>query len=228
MILFTDFASRLAHGQLKNTSAVEESNLGEINPDYLPTILDLTNQGLVDLSTRLPLIKKQIDLKFVTDQNSYAFLNANTSTYLDTSLTGDSFDEDEFVKILDIFDGNGNRHSVNTQGHIMSPTYNTIRFTAAKMAELSAIESKIRIRYQAKHIGITQTSKIDLPPNLITALQLFVSALYISHMGGKDHSIKGDTYFGAYLRHIGEDTDKDTSGTSEVEKDTRFTDRGFV
>ena len=47
-------------------------------------------------------------------------------------------------------------------------------------------------------------------------------------MNGQEHSGKGDSYFAAYLRHIKEDEDKNNSSTSEVDSDTRFTDRGFV
>jgi len=228
MISFTDFAGRLARGQLKNMAAVDDTNLGEINPDYLDTILSLTNQGLVDLSTRLPLITKQIDLTLTTGQYVYAFLDINNPGYLSTDVTGDAFAEEQFIKILDIFDGNGTRHSVNTQGHIMSPTYNTLRFTGAKIKEFQRINPQVRIRYQAKHLGILVTDSIDIPPNLITALQLFVASLYISHMNSKDHSQRGDKYFSAYLRHLHEDEIRDTSSTSEVDDDSRFISRGFI
>tara|TARA_R110000823_G_scaffold12076_16_gene40592 strand:- start:173 stop:844 length:672 start_codon:yes stop_codon:yes gene_type:complete len=223
MITFAQFSERLARGQLKNTSAVDDTNLGEICPEYEDTILSLTNQGLVDLSTRFPLITKQIDLTFVPGQHVYQLDSNNVGVFLDEAYT-DTFD-DTFVRVLDIWDTNGSRHPHDTNGHIMTPVYNSLRFSTDKMDELG---EKVRIRYQARHAGIDADANIDIPPNLETALQLFVASLYISHMNGPDHSAKGDSYFAAYLRHIGEDEQRNTSSVSEIDQDTRFTDRGFV
>lgn len=240
MITFEAFKKRLAHGQLKNTSAVDEDNLGIIDPKYNDTILTLTNQGLDDLSTRLTIKKSQVDLTFVDDQNIYPLIEANlvpgngaangSSQFLSDSAE-EPFTDDAFVKILDVFDEDGNRHSANTNGHIMTPSFNTLRFTVAKIEELSAVgeaTGKVRIRYQQKHLTITAGDSINIPPNLETALQLFVASLYISHMGGEAHSAKGDSYFAAYLRHIGEDEMRDLSSTSEVDTNTKFDERGFV
>lgn len=226
MITFQDFMVRLAQGQLKNTSAVDDKNAGHICPEYEDMILNLTNQGLDDLSTRFPLFTRQVDLVFVEDQYLYPLVWSDLDGhYLDVSLTGDAFVDEDFVKVLDIWDKSGNRHPHDTNGHIMTPTFNSLRFTKAKMKELG---KKVRIRYQAKHTEIVDDGTIDLPPNLVTALQLFVASLFISHMNGQEHSGKGDSYFAAYLRHIKEDEDKNNSSTSEVDSDTRFTDRGFV
>lgn len=224
MITFEAFMARLAHGQLKNTAAVDDKNMGMICPEYVPTILSLTNQGLDDLSTRFSLYKSQVDLTFVPGQNIYPLTEINLGSTL-TDSVAEPFLDSKFVKILDIFSEDSNRHSVNTNGHILMPSFNTLRFTAAKMEELG---EKVRIRYQQKHVGITELDSIDIAPNLETALQLFVASLYISHMGGADHSAKGDSYFAAYLRHIGEDEARDLSSTSEVETNTKFEQRGFV
>ena len=237
-IAYSLFAERLARGQLKNTAAVEETNLGEICPDYAATILSLTNQGLVDISTRLPLIRKLIDLTFVTDQFVYP-LNDASALYLDDSLT-ETFVEEAFVKVLDIYDSTGDlylpsagkRYEPNTNGHITTPTFDSIRFSAAYIdPDNSAyIGPKIRIQYQAKHLEITADDDIiSLPPNLVAALQLYVAAQYISDMGGKEQIARGDGYMALYLRHVGEDVLLNTSGTSEVENQTdRFTDSGWV
>lgn len=229
MITFTQFAGRLARGELKNQSSVEDTNLGEISPDYIDSILSLTNEGLVDLTTRFPLVKKQIDLVFVTDQHIYPLTQVAadaTESYLDASDSQtEAFIGDDFIKVLDIFDSDGDRHSPSTDGHIMQPVYNSLRFTSDKMEDLG---EKVRIRYQAKHPVIVKTDSITIPPNLMTALQLYVAAMYFTHMGGKDHSKTGDQYFGKYLGYIGDDDTRNTSSTSEIDLDTRFADRGFV
>lgn len=231
MITFELFATRLANSQLKNTNAVEDGMLGMICPEQVELIVSLTNQGLVDLSTRFPIFKSQVDLTFVADQNIYAITEDQVGTYLTDSVE-EPFLDDKFVRIIDIFDAVGDRHTLNSSGHILTPSFNTLRFTDAKITEFTEIASpdaaRVRLVYQAKHETIGQGQNINLPPNLEPALQLFVSALYLSHMGGPEHSAKGDSYYAAYLRHVGEDEMKDLSSTSEVEENDKFTDRGFV
>lgn len=231
MITFDTFSQRLAKSQLKNTSAVDSANLGIICPEYEGTILSLTNQGLIDLSSRFPLFKGQVDLTFVEGQNIYPLLESNVGGFLTDSVE-EPFTDDGFIRVLDVFDAEGNRHTTNTNGHLMMPSYNTIRVTEAKISEFTKTAfpdpAKIRIRYQKKHKEILASGEIHLPPNLEIALQLYVGSLYISHMGGPEHSAKGDSYYAAYLRHIGEDESKDLSSTSEVEENNKFQERGFV
>lgn len=231
MITYTDFQSRLAHGQLKSTAAVDSGIPGTIAADSADMVLSLTNQGLDDLATRFPLQKNIVDLTFIDSQNVYPLTQTNLSTFLSVPTGESAFLDGQFIKVLDVFDELGERYTTNSNGHIMQPSYNSLRFSTDMMTDITAIgenSGKVRIRYQAKFTSITANDSIILPPNLITALQLFVASLFISHMGGKDHSAKGDSYFGAYLRHIGEDVAKDLSSTSEVDTNTKFEDRGFV
>lgn len=232
MVTFTNFMERLARGQLKNTSAVEDTNLGEICPNYTATILNLTNQGLVEISTKLPIIRKLVDLTFVADQALYVLDADGLNTYLDdTDSDVAAFIEDTFVKILDVYDADGKRYQTNTGGHITTPFYNSVRFSAAYMDadDATYIGPKVRIQYQAKHLEIVNDDDvISLPPNLIMALQLFVAANYLGDMGGKEHVIRGDGYMALFLRHLSEDEFRNVSGTSEVEEDDRFTSKGFV
>ncbi len=228
MVTYTQFVERLTRSQLKNTPAADNTNLGELCPDYAATILNLTNRGLVDITSRQPLIKKLVDLTFVDDQFSYPMVVAGD--YLDT--TGlDAFVDDAFVKVLDVYDADGRRYQPNSGGHITTPVYNVVRFTAAMMDETTGIGPKVRLQYQAKHLEIgtdDEANEILIPPNMIEALQLYVASMYISDMGGKDNIARGDGYFALYLRHVAEDIEFNTSGTSEVEEDPRFLDAGFV
>jgi len=224
MMTFTEFSSRLAMGQMKNTGAVDKSVLGEINPDYIKTILSLTNQGLVDLSTKFPLVTAMLDLTFIKGQQLYPLVSVGVGSYLEV-VDSVTFVETDFVKVLDVIAEDGRTHAHDTNGHIMTPNFNSLRFSTDSMLML---DPKVRIRYQSKHLPIVETDTINLPPNLETALQLFVASLYFSHMNGAEHTAKGDAYFATYLRHIGEDEAKNNSSVSEVQEDTRFEDRGFV
>lgn len=223
MISFAQFAGRLARAELKNMSAVDETNLGEIRPDYTETVLSLTNQALTTISTKFPIFKLQLDLALDTGKQEYSF---DTDSSLFTMVeSGQTYDSERFIKILNIYDANGDDVLVDVNGHVTSPAYNRIRFTTAKLLELSP---QVRVRYQARHPEIDETSGIEIPPNLEAALQLLVASMYISQMNGPEHTAKGDGYYAAYLRHIGEDEAKNNSSVSEIETDNRFTSRGFV
>lgn len=223
MISFTQFCGRLARAELKNMSAVDDTSLGEIRPDYVETVLSLTNQGLTTLSTKFPLFKLQVDLTLDESKQEYSF---ETDTAALTMVeTGQVYDPERFIKILNVYDTNGDEVLTDVNGHVTVPSYNRIRFTTAKLLELSP---KVRIRFQARHPEITEGDGIELPPNLESALQLLVASMYISQMNGPEHSAKGDSYYAAYLRHIGEDEMKNNSSTSEIETDNRFENRGFV
>lgn len=225
---FDELCKKLAHGQLKNTSAVSDAQAGSIDPQYQETIRSLANQGLKEISTKKPVITRLVDLTFEEGRNTYPLMDG--ASYLDD--TGlDTFSADELVQVREIQDEQGFPHTPDSDGHILTPSYNTLRFTSVMMSELG---EKVRIRYQALHPEIPEdntqwaTFQISIPPGLHTALQLYVASLYISHMNGPEHSTKGDAYFGAYLREMGEDTLNNNSSTSEVHEDTRFVDRGFV
>jgi len=229
MVTYTLFMEQLARGPLKNTSAVEVTNLGEICPDYVDTVLNLTNQGLADITTRLPILRKLVDLTFVDDQFLYPLVvEGGYLSTTDDDLT--TFVNQAFVKVLDIYDADGKRYQPNTGGHITTPTFNSIRFSAAVMDSDDSlyIGPKIRIQYQAKHLVIAEDDVIDLPPNLMAALQYFVASQFISDMGSKEHMVRGDNYFAMYLRHVTEDEIRNTSGTSQTEEDPRFYETGFV
>jgi hypothetical protein len=222
MISFTQFSERLARAELKNMSCVDQTNLGEIIPDYIATVLSLTNQALTTLSTKFPLFKLQADLALNELKQDYSF---ETDTLLLTPVVGGVYDPERFIKILNVYDANGDDVLTDVNGHVTSSTFNTIRFSTAKLLELLP---KVRIRYQARHPEITETDAIELPPNLETALQLLVASLYIGQQNGAEHAKTGDGYYAAYLRHIGQDEMQNNSTTSEIEIDDRFSQRGFV
>jgi hypothetical protein len=227
MLTFEDFLTRLALSQLKNTNAVDDVHRGIVKDEERETLLSLTNQGLIDLSARFPLFKAEVDLTLDLSQRIYPIVQAGLGTYL-TATVEEPFLDDKFLRILGIYDANGDWHDVNTNGHIVTPSHNTLRFSTAKIEDLLEIGTKVRIRYQSKPETLTEEGMITLPPNLWTSLQLFVASLYFSHMGGADHNAKGDKYYGLYLRHVSEDEAKDLSSTSEVEASPKFEERGFV
>lgn len=221
MTTFTQFADGLASGPLKNSSAIDTVT-GSLKPTIVEEILGYTNEGLLDLTTRQTLIMKTIDLVFQENQSMYPLDASAVGTYL---LEDDTEPFGDFLRVVNVFDSEGCHHSTDTNGHIVTPVYDTLRFTDAKMEEFG---EKVRIRYQARHPVITQDDSIRIPPGLISSLEKFVASRYYVYMGGKDHRARGDALYGQYLTSIGETITNDLGATSEIDEDTRFYDKGFV
>lgn len=227
MLLYEEFTKRLAQGQLKNTAAVDtDVDRSLITDDQAGTILSLTNQALIDLSTRIPIIKKRIKLDFVDGVNIYTLTNNQIDNYL-TEIDSFTFDEQEFVRIYRLIDSNGNTISHDTSNSIQTLSFNVVRFTNDKIKEIGEY---VTIEYQARHEKLTEeNNNILIPPSLELPLQLFVASLFLSHMNNAESSAKGDSYFASYLRHIGQDIQSNTSSLSEIEDTTtRFENNGFV
>lgn len=211
---FQDFLLLLAQGQLKNTAAVDESQSGCINPDYVEHLLRLTNQGLIDLTTKKKLFENTVVLTFIDGQNIYP---------LDTNI---GMDYENLVKVIEIVTSDERRHTTKNSVHIRQPNQETLRFSNTFM---ECFGPSVDVTFQMVHPPIDENGDINLPAHLWEVLALYVSGLYLSHMGGEEHKTRGDSYYGLYLKKCDDDTLMDSSGTSEVtDEDTRFQDRGFV
>lgn len=222
-MLFTDFVTKLAHGQLKNTAVVDDQDFGEINPGHEDQLLELTNQGLTDISTRMKLFESTFALSFVPGQNIYPLTPVFDVAFQDyvrlLSIHG-------VHKDLDIIPENEKTFIPKTNSQITMPSPYSVRFTDKFMEDYTPA---VDLKFQTKHPTILVTGTMELPHHLYEALALYVSGLYLSHMGGEEHTAKGDSYYGLYLKMMGDDVIENKSQTSElVDEDTRFQDRGFV
>lgn len=213
-LAFEDFTAKLAKGQLKNTAAVDDSQAGLIVPEYEAQILELTNQGLVDITSKKKLQEGIVALTFVANQNIYP---------LDTSEGGEY---ENLVRVLEIVTSDGRRHVPKTSPMITMVNKETIRFSDEFIEYYGPA---VDVHFQTHHDEIDVMGEIDIPKHLHEALVLYVAGLYLSHMGGEEHTAKGDSYYGLYLQMLGVDEIENLSGTSEVnDEDVRFADRGFV
>lgn len=209
-----DFLAKLAHGQLKNTAATDDSQEGLILPEYEEQMINLLNQGLVDLTTRKKLFEEIVSLDFVDSQNIYS---------LDTSETGDF---KNLVRVLSVTTSDERVHVPKTNAHITQPNPESLRFSKQFMDHH---KPSVDILFQTLHPTVELMDEMNLPAHLYEALVLYVSGLYLSHIGGDENNQKGDSYYGLYLKKLNDDIIENSSGTSElVDEDTRFTDRGFV
>jgi hypothetical protein len=222
-MLFTDFIKKLAHGQLKNTALVDDQDLGEINPGHEDQLLELTNQGLIDISTRMKLFESTFALSFVDGQNIYSLTPAFDSAF------------DNYVRLLsvhgvhkdlDVTPENEKTFIPKSNSQIIMPSFSSVRFTDKYMEDYAPA---VDLKFQTKHPTISVDSMMELPHHLYEILVLYVSGLYLSHMGGEEHTAKGDSYYGLYLKMMGDDIIENKSQTSELlDEDLRFRDRGFV
>ena len=212
---FEDFLTKLARGQLKNTAATDDQQDGIIAPKYEEQLLELTNQGLTDITTKKKLFENFATLTFVDGQNLYI---------LPTD-TGEDYEN--MVRVLEVATADGRKHTPKSNANILMPSPESLRFSTQFM---KTYPGGVEVRFQISHPEVESvTGEINLPKHLHEALVLYVAGLYLSHMGGEENTAKGDSYYGLYLRMLNDDTIDNSSGTSElVDEDTRFQDRGFV
>lgn len=222
-MLFIDFLKKLAYGQLKNTSVIFDQDLGTIDSDHENQLLELTNQGLIDITTKMKLLESTFVLPFISNQNIYTLTESFDSAFTDyvrlLSVHG-------VYKDLDTIPENEKTFIPKSNSQITMPSWSSVRFTDKFMEDYAP---EVDLKFQIKHPKIELNGTINLPPHLHEALALYVSGLYLSHMGSQEHTAKGDSYYGLYLKMIGDDVDENKSQTSEVlDEDIRFQDRGFV
>ena len=214
IITFQNFLLSLAQGQLKNIAAADKSQGGYIKPDYIDTFLKLTNQGLLDLTTKKKLFEETAILTLVTGQNIYP---------LDTS---NGADFENMVRVIDVVTDDERSHTTKTSVHIRQPNPETLRFSDTFIDYYGA---NIDINFQVHHPLILSDGEINLPAHLHEVLALYVSGLYLAHMGGEEHKVLGDSLYGLYLKKCNDDTIENSSNLSEVtDEDSRFYDRGFI
>lgn len=216
MILnFSDFMDRLAQGQLRDVASTDKSQSGVIKPEYYEHLLKLTNQGLVDLSTKKKLFEGMATLDFVEDQNVYPLDVTSGADY------------ENLVKVLEIRTSNERMHTPKNSVHIMQPNQETLRFSDYFM---ECHGPSVDVRFQTHHPELTDVDDdMNLPNHLYEVLALYVAGLYLAHKGGAEGKARGDSYYGLYLQKCNDDVIYNSSSTSELtDEDTRFFDRGFV
>ncbi|ANJ20728.1 virion structural protein [Dinoroseobacter phage DS-1410Ws-06] len=223
IVTFTEFTTKLAHGQLKNTALVDDSDTGEINPGHEDQILELTNQGLTDIFTKKKLLESRAVLTLTPGTNIYT---------LDTAPAADYEDMVRVLQVEAVMNGyeliERNKRVFTPKGglHVTSPSEYSLRFSQWFM---DTYQPYVDVVFQKKHPIVELGGSIDIPAHMYEALVLYVSGLYLSHMGGDQNKADGDSYYGLYLKMMSDDEMNNTSGTSEVtDDDTRFQDRGFV
>lgn len=229
MLTVENLFSKLARGMLKNTAAVENTNQGDIVPEYHDSILDLTTQGLTELFTKKGLRRLRVQINWIAEKNMYVLEDAGVGSYLEIYNGDPDFDENLWVRALECRPVGFPKIQIipNTnQSGITTPVYNCLKISDELQEKYT---SGLVVEYQALHDPIVALSdEIHLPPSLEYALQLYVSSRYLSEMGSADQTKRGDELRALYMREMGEDTAQNMSSTSVVEHDLRFTDRGFV
>lgn len=223
IVSFQDFTRKLAFQHLKNTSAVDDQDAGEIDPLHEDQLLELVNQGLIDITSKKKIFEGTGVLTFVSGTNIYTLDTAPTETF------------EDFAKLLqieavhkdyEVIDENKKVFTVKSNKHITQPSHETIRFSDWFMENYGPA---VDVKFQKLHSSVAVDGNIDLPSHMYEYLLLYVAGLFLSQMGGEENSAKGDSYYGLYLKMMTDDTIGNLSGTSEVtDEDTRFNDRGFV
>ena len=218
MIISVDaFLTKLAFQHLKNTDVVSDKITGVINPDREEGLVELLNQGLVDISTRMKLFETTVALPIVEGTNIYDITLVNFVRVLEVQAVQTG---------RDVIEANVVTFTPKSDKHITLPSPSTIRFTNHFIENYGP---SVDLKMQTTHPTVAVGGDISLPPHLFEALILYVSGLYLSQKGNSEDAARGDNYYGLYLSMLNSSVTNNSAGTSEtITEYHKFHDRGFV
>lgn len=201
-MLVVDFIEQLKNGELFNNGMFTQD-------DSVVTkrLLSLINLGIMDLGTRFDIHIRSVELHTNERLHVYQLLNqyvvTNPILIDDTHYLFASHDASNLQEILlrvlymrDLSTGEViNYNNITGADSVAFVSYNKIRFY-----DLSMLGGVYRLDFRARPMSVsTSASIIDLPPQFIPALALFVA--YKVHSAGtnQEHMNCAEIYYQRYI-----------------------------
>ena len=223
---FKELLQDLALGELQGTPMVEVDGF-DINPKFLPKVIQVINRSLEHFYSVFPLKEKQVLLElkpgishYYLDRR-YAYSNHETSgvKYLiDTDLLPFDNDVIQVIEVSTIDSRTLAIDDIHSEFGILLPQPNCIHVPYDLGTE------QLSIVYQASHPKIplsespTSTMEIEIPIPMVSAFMAYIACLVLQNMGGNKLN-ESNAFFAKYqtqmelLRHQGIGY-KTTTGTN--------------
>lgn len=231
---FREFTQRLALGELRNTSAVNEIDPSELNEHHRMMVMQHLNLGLTNLYSKFILSEKEILLRTKLSITHYylrkEFARTNSTVvpykYIDDTACGPY--EEDLIKILRVYNEMGEElyiDDIEQHESLFTPQFDCLQITGVHLG------SMFSVIYQARHpvmIGTDPCQEIKLPFFLEEAIQAYVASKVLSHMNGPEHSAKGQEYMGVYAGICADVEMRDMVRNSVTATNTKLEKRGFV
>lgn len=231
-----DFFTQLSHGPLSNLSLSGDGS-GTIVDAKQGQMIDHLNNGLMRLYSKFILAEKELILRMIGATTSYYLMPQFSESY--KAANPDSTNavyiidalnpfQDDLIKILTIFDPNGEELPINNLEKcesVFTPRPNQLQVPHP------IADATLSIMYQASHYKLQYgvlSQEIYIPATLNEALISFVAAQVYSNMSGQDNSMKARELMSNFQYLIGETVENDTVNSSSSTTNTKFERNGWV
>lgn len=229
-----ELTERLALGELKNTSAIDDADPSQLKEQHRLMVTNHLNIGLTNLYSKFILLEKELLLRTQIPITHYylrkEFARSNSTVvpykYIDDTVCGE-YTED-LIKVLKVYNEMGEELYVDDDEQhesIFTPQYDCLQITGVHLG------SMFSVIYQARHPvmkGTNPCQEIKLPFFFEEAIQAFVASKVLSHMNGQEHSAKGQEYMALYNGICAEAEMRDMVRNSVTTTNTKLEKRGFV
>ncbi|AGH57626.1 virion structural protein [Pseudoalteromonas phage pYD6-A] len=188
----SEFFSLLTYGELANLK-VGGKDCGGIYPKYADEVTSYIRQGLTDLHSRFALKHSEVivqqfeHITLYPLRSDYAVSNtSSTEPYKWISDTIERPFQDDIILIESVIDEGGNEIKLNTENDILSvysPQPDVLQIVSPKN------ENAVAVMYKANHTKIDLSTdvpsniEIEIPPQLVRPLALYVSSLAHTSVG---------------------------------------------
>lgn len=227
------YLSKLSYSQLSDLAQAGQGN-GTIVEPMLSRVLELTNDGLLELHTKFALLKKELILQPLEGTNRYYLRKEHAMTDTTPGVPKYIMDSmaDPFLGDLIRIDQIMDVHNKTVWTNDPEECGNAYRQLAFDTLYVQNPTQVLKIFYRAKHAQIPAnvtpaTFDLVLPPNYEQALRYFVSWKVYSGMKGQDFQIKAQQLELQYQNKLNDMVDANITGEFLPDKNERFENGGW-
>ena len=234
-MLLEDLYQRLSYGELNNL-ALSGDGSGTIVEEARPRVILYANEALIRLYSTFVLrtdsvviqLEGHITMYHLLPRFCYSQRNISTEPYLYIADLDDEPYENDLIKILTVFDGDGCELPLND-----SENSRSVFTPQAQVLQVPWAESDkhLSLLYQAKHAVLPDGDPhaiIELPEVLHGALTAFIAYKVYSHMNTAEASNKAAEHMSVFASICEDALTKDLVSTSILPSNTRFHKRGWI
>lgn len=232
-MLLSDLFTSLSYGVLSNLAIGGEGS-GTIPVAHENRLVDHTNQSLLAIYGRLPILEKEVAIRAYDGMTIYPLKKKFADTdptvvpqkFISDTLT-DPFLED-VIRVLSVWDEEGEEVPLNDpddEASLYLPAPTTLQIPQPVTG------NAYFVLYQARHPLLVQddlTQELTLPEVLHDALMHHIAYKVLSPMNGQEHAAKAGEHLQTYEMIVSRIEQDNLLGTSLLNGNTKLHERGFI
>lgn len=230
---------KLSFNELASMNLGNEGK-GNISTAHYERLIDKTNNALLDLYTRFPLLEKELVLRTYDWKSNYLLTKAHAvsnedSTELKYILdTPDNKFLGDLIFITGVANEIGESLPINDReqyASVFTPQTNQLQLTH------TSDDQAYFVSYQAKHpdlvynpddLDFTLVQELEVPVPLETALRHHVASGIFAAMSGQGVTAKSESLMALYETECAKVEEKNLLGVPDLSTNTKLERRGFI